>query len=421
MTTPEAPRSHGPAGGRADWLWAATLVAVLYGLLAGAFVPHFDTMDDVVMAMWSSGLCMALEPQSHIIFSHEIIGWTLKHLYLTWPAVGWYGWMHFTVLFVSNSVICRTLLRVGGWMGLLGFLSFFGLTQIDAFVNMQFTKTAFYATLAGAALLALANTGSKTDRGLCAGACLLAMLGSLVRAESFVFALAAFLPPLVLIWWQQDNSAATAWRRRGTGVALFVGLPLLVAATASVTDRLGDWARYYNYRIERAQVIDFGERIVYSEKTRPVFDRIHWTENHLGMLREASYFDPQVFSTENYRQVLAAFPKQWRPAESWVQLREFGRSFQDAPYSQILIAGGLILIVGFSRRTVWTMIASCACGAGLIVTILLLFKAPPPASLCPFSALLILFSPGSPCRPCPRPAAFAAMSWLQPLSEASDS
>ncbi len=379
MTTPEVPGR--PA--RGDWVAAVVVVAVLYGLMARFFVPRFETMDDVTMAMWTSGLCMALSPTSHIIFSHEIIGGMLQHLYMLWPSAGWYGWMHAAVLFGSSAVVCHVCLRSGRWLGFLAFLAYFALTQVDAFVLMQFTKTAFYATLAGTFLLALANEGDRTDHPLLVGACALALVGSLIRPESFIFALLIGLPTLAVAWWRQDGTLAMAARCRAGGLVAFLALPLLVIAATAVIDRQGPWERYYNYRLYRSQVLDFGERIVYTDQTRPVFDDIHWTDNHLAMLRQASYFDPEIFSADHFRYLLAAFPKQWQPREAGNQLVTFARALESPPYGLVLFAGGLLLLTALQRRNAWALLVTPLTTALVLAAILLLVKWPPHRVLLP--------------------------------------
>ncbi|MDB6093180.1 MAG: hypothetical protein JWM32_742 [Verrucomicrobia bacterium] len=393
MTAPAIPVPDRPAGGWQDWIPAIVLVAVLYGAMAGTLASRFETMDDVAMAMWSSGLCLALEPQSHIVFSHEFIGWILKHLHLMWPAIGWYGWLQAVVLCASSVVVCQAFKRIGGWLGVFAFLGYFVLTQVDAFVLIQFTKTAFYATLAGALLLALANTGARLNRPLVAGATLFALVGSLIRPESFVFAVTVCVPPLVVGWWCQRAEVAPPFKRRLMGLGIFLGVPFFLILTTSVVDRLGPWKQFYDYRMYRSQALDFGGRITYDENKHDAFDQIHWSRNDFAMTRQSSYFDPEIFSAENYRHLLEAFPQRWQIDNAWAQSRAFLQSLRAPAYAITLVAGGLILIVGFGRRNAWAMATVLLSVSALLLGILLLLKWPPhrvilPAFGCAYCGLV---------------------------------
>lgn len=379
---PVADRWIATTGG-ASWGLAAAVVALLYSALACVFTPRFETMDDVAMAMWASGQCFALEPESHIIFSHQAVGWLLKLLYQAWPGVGWYGWFQVLALFGANVTICQTLRRAGGWRGLLAFLAFFSLTQVDAFETIQFTKTSFYVTVAAILPLAAANRGLALNRRLLAVATSLGLLGALIRPESYAFGIFVCFPAFAWAWWQEDGGFAAFARRRWAGVACFLGVPLAVFVLTSVVDRTGSWREYYQYRDYRAQVRDFGEHILYNEQTRAVFDQIDWKESHLQMVREASYFDHEIFGGNQLRHLAEAFPKPRWPDQGLAQLGGFVRSLQKPAYAALLLAGALAITAGYRRKSGGPMIVGLLSAACLFAVLVLFFKFPPHRVLLP--------------------------------------
>jgi hypothetical protein len=358
------------------WYEVTAVTTVFYVIVASLFSSRFETMDDVAMGMWSSGLCLSLEPTGHIIFSHQIFGGVMAALYRILPMVAWYGWIHLAVMFVADVIIGRVLLRVGGvWLGLVAYLAFLLYAQVDGFVHMQFTKTAFYAALAGLLLFGDAIGHTDTKRSAIGFACALGLLASLIRFESFAFACAAVLPVLAILEWSRVG-LRPALRRRGGQFALFLGPPLVLAALTAVIDRGEDWGPYYNYRIARARALDFGDHITYRD-SGPVFSEIGWSENHLTMFRQASFYDTEVFSSKKLNRLLEAFPHKSHLPELFSRVSDYFATLRTPIYGPLIIVALLVVLAGSPFSKLWIAALFWAGSLSVLVMILLELKWPP--------------------------------------------
>jgi hypothetical protein len=136
---------------------AALTVLVLVAVSRQAgLARNFHNIDDVAMMLVVSGRVVTTEPESHMLFSHILLGEALAALYAATANVSWYGLCHLTFL-TLGLVAHFWAVGLGGaslrrWLPAV--LCALGLTA-PMMISPQFTMTAF-STAQGGLLLLLA-------------------------------------------------------------------------------------------------------------------------------------------------------------------------------------------------------------------------------------------------------------------------
>ena len=127
-----------------------------------ALTPRYETNDDAGMSMIAAGRGYVDRPDEHLLFSNVLVGLGLKALYETVPQVAWYGGFLFLTGCLSLLAICYVGVCRDPSEWRLGLMAvFLWLAGIPALTQIQFTRIAFLAALAGLLLLAETSRGSR--------------------------------------------------------------------------------------------------------------------------------------------------------------------------------------------------------------------------------------------------------------------
>lgn len=210
------------------------------------FAPVWETNDDVAMAMVAHGYGFASQSSPNILFSNVVWGHLVQGLHglfgLQGYSVGTLG-----VLLLAGSSILYFLIRLD--VGYLVSLPAVAATVSWPILFPQFTMNAGLATVA--AVLGGYAYSQTRDLLSLAIACVLAVIGYLVRSLEFALILvvaAPFLP----------------WSRLFKDRLLLSGCAavLLAIAAAQAADSLAyrssDWEAFRTHNLARAPYTDFG-------------------------------------------------------------------------------------------------------------------------------------------------------------------
>jgi hypothetical protein len=326
----------------------AAAAAVVAAALA-AFTPRYETNDDVTMNLVAAGLLVTDRPDEHLLYSNTLVGLPLKALYDAFPRVPWYGLYHYAALAAAAAAACYALLRVdpGGRQAAVA-LFFLAVVVLPCLVGLQFTKTAFLASLAGLLLLApLRGAAPWSKAGDTAGVALV-VLGSLIRFQSFALALVVAAPVAA--------AGALPAPRRALRRAALPGLAAVLALALNAYNaryyaRSPGWEDFYAYNALRAEFTDYN-RYPLSPKLQPALDVVGWEPVDLDMMRLYFFADRQRYSLEKLRQFTAAAPSRSPIAPERV-LDVLSREFRDYPDLLALLAAALcapLLASDFWRR-----------------------------------------------------------------------
>jgi len=382
-----------PRGNRRPLILSALFVgALVLGVLA-ALTPRYETNDDAGMNAIAAGRYFVDRPDEHLVFSNVLIGFGLKSLYEAAPNVPWYGASLFLTATLSLAAICFACLRQGlsEWrVGLTAaFLWFAG---IPALTQLQFTRVAFLAALAG--LLLFAGTVRRPGP-LWQQSCAIPFLlvGSLIRFDALRLVCVVLSP--VIAW--------MLWRARAQQAAR-VSLLLLVgcAAAGFAADRFNGWyyqrdpawRDYYAFSAARVEFIDYGH-IQYNPQTDPVFAAVGWLPIDLRMLKDRAFLDRERFNTATLQAVLDGLPAAERRApKPWRGL--FERLLTDGELWGLWACGAACLLILATDKSARFVPLACYGVACAICVLLYQRLHLPPRVYCPVfsagAAAAIIFS-----------------------------
>jgi hypothetical protein len=316
-------------------------VLLLQSLVLVAFRPSYETNDDVFMTMIASGQGFCPAPDEHLLFTNVLVGHALKSLYTAWPAVPWYGCYLLTIHYLGQVAVLYCALTAGRWQApprnrddaratasprsvdsesrskhvrISLYLIYFVIVELPMLNALQFTTTAFLAAQAGLFLLWLAACRrhavpqAPVVGPVSAGAVLL-LIGGLVRFESLLMALLVTAPlGLALMRY--------SWRRTllpSAGAAAIAALLILLATVYDQGSYQQDprWSNFFAYNELRVKFNDY-QWTSYSPETASVFSAVNWSKNDHEMIARWFFDDPQVYSEENLRAIVTAYP--WKSA-----------------------------------------------------------------------------------------------------------
>jgi hypothetical protein len=284
-------------------LWVSLL---LIGLVAGgtffALTPRYETNDDVGMNASVAGRLGFSRPDEHLLFSNVLVGLALKKCYAAFPGVPWYGGYLYLTAALSLAAICYVLLSQRGseWNWLL-IATFLVVAGIPFLVELQFTRVASVAALAG--LLLLAGSIRAERIGWQTGLAIPFLVGAgLIRFEAPLLVCLALSPVIVWMLWRTRH-----WFAAWIPCAVLFGCVALVFAAhqfdAWYYDRDPAWKDFYRFNSLRVEFTDFGH-VEYTPETAPVFESVGWLPIDYLMLQNWACLDRDRFSVEKLQAVL---------------------------------------------------------------------------------------------------------------------
>lgn len=408
-------------GMRAPLLTALVIVLALMAITVAALRTSYDTNDDVFMTMIVSGRGFCPAPDEHLIFSNVLVGRVLKHLYVAWPGVPWYGGYLLLVHYLAQVALLYAALSAGRERlspgedqsvespaadarrktfrrRLVTYLVYFVIVEVVLLNTFQFTTTAFLAGQAGVFLVWLAvwtndrQPWARLVATLTAAVALIVLAG-LIRLESLYMVLLAAAPLGLLLLWRSLLRALAPG-----AIAAMVAATLVLAATRynqATYESDPAWNRFYAYNQLRCKFNDY-QWTTYTPETAHVFEAVGWSKIDHDMMARWFFDDPVMYSEANLSSVLAAHP--WKTAR-WSPgylLEAFRRPLQDRSVWAVLLVLPFILSRSDRGRPERRVFLSCAILVlGMLLAVSLNNKAPPmrlyfPLLAFPLSAALLL-------------------------------
>lgn len=366
----------------------AASVVLSAGLLASAlaFLDPFLTNDGAVMAMVASGTGLALQPDEHLVFTSVLLGRVLAALARRAPDVPWYG-LHllalqavsWTGLFYAR--LARDLTPRGFALCVLAF----GTVGLGVLVNLQFTSTAFLAVAAGACLWlqAVRDEGAR-GRGIAAAAVALMLLGSLERFDPFalLFAIAGAI------------GLGLARLRPPRAFLAIGGAALALALGAHAYDQRAyqrdpGWRAFREFIPLLPEITDYGRASQGGPALAPALAQAGWTENDHRLFMQWFHADPDVYSADRLRRLLAAAPATPVSERLVHGVGRLRRVAANPAVWAVLLA--LPLVVGpRAPRATWAAVVSALLSAGVAALLLAAFRKSAPQVYVPLFAFPLL-------------------------------
>ena len=350
-------------------IMAAIIFNLFFFLLILLFCDmKYEVSDDFVMATILSGAYGDTQnPQ--MIFVNVLIGYFLIPFYKLFPSVSWYFVAQVLFVFVASTTVTYLLLeRLDKTRAILLSVLFVLFFVNDAYVLLQFTKTAMLGVMAGSLLFIWALFERQSVLKILYGAAL-CLVGSMIRFSTIYIAGGFIL--FILLCEFLDMFRKREWNHQVLTI-VFSGILLICCAYGM--QKL-NWYTYNNdeayggfsaYNSARAAIVDLGESdySIYAEELAA----IGGSENDFYMMKSWCFADNEVFSLEKMEQV-AEILKNKRENQSVdfevvlerLQNREYGK-YPAFLACIILFCIGIFL----NYNKWWTMLVCSSIGIGYL-------------------------------------------------------
>lgn len=336
----------------------------------------YEVSDDFIMASIMSG-AYSSEPNPQTIFVNVILGYLLFPLYKVLPQISWYFITQLLLVFFSSVsitwILLKKLERIKAVMLSVMLILFF---TNDAYILMQFTKTAMFAVMAGSMIFIreIFRERRKIPLLLGSGLCL---FGTMVRFHTIYLA-GGFL--LFMIGYEcfgllQKQKNQNTDRNKRIQHFVVIGLSgLLLIGVAYGLEKF-DWYTYNNdekygyffaYNNARAGIVDYAD-LGYQEYENDL-QKIGISENDYLMLKAWGFADNDYFTLEKIQQTAEIIKKHYKNRDNTFEkvLESFqNREVQKYPICIVCI---LVLFLGifYNYKRWWLSIGSAVIGIGLL-------------------------------------------------------
>ena len=309
-------------------LLAALLLNLLFLLLLFAcYTPSYEENDDFWMSKFVDGQLQ--EKTAYIPFVNIVQGLLLKLCYvLGGDQLPWYTLCQYALMLLGFSAVTWVLLRRFRLLPAMTMTAIILLSSgMDAYLTLNFSKTAAIAAVGGLSLMLFAQEGGDKARrwavlwlGFALG-----LLGFLWRYEMF-FAAAALMVPVGLAGMLERLSRPAeaggklrqAWRYARPFLLLLLTVVLLYGVNTLVWSR-GEYGEFAQYNKSRHMLMDYGTPPKY-EQAEEFYQSVDMDENAVGLLRSWNFYDTEKFSRENREKIAAQ-------RDSILQKRSLGQCF----------------------------------------------------------------------------------------------
>lgn len=275
----------------------ATFLVIFMTVVITLITPVYQTIDDMIMHEYVAGLFFT-RPDSHMLYTHFVLGKILSSLYTMAAGVAWYPLYQMLALFGSSLVICATFVRLYGFrQAILPTLAYAFGVLAPVCISIQFTTTASIVGIAGGVLLfsALEERSQKYRRLLIAASVATIVCASLIRQQAVWMVLVVLVLTAVVKYFASD------WKKLGLSLAvvtLMFGLThALWVANDSYYKQTG-WGEFETWRKKLIPLYDFSRLDLKGPSAADTLKVVGWSANDARMLNTCLHWDRNVFSTE---------------------------------------------------------------------------------------------------------------------------
>lgn len=338
-------------------------------LAYGVFVPVFQSNDDVALEMIASGRGICPQPTPFLLFINVLLGDVLSWLYANLSGAPWYRVFMFGLHLAAGLTLAGLAVSRGASAArLILAVNFFLVFDLYFWVRPHFSIAAVIPALAAVILWFDATSRGRFGCPTFVLFIALVCASVLVRFEATLQMLLVAAPNLLLAGIRPAGE--NSWRRLvrlGVVPAAAVAF-ILVGAKAYNDHRYATtpgWEDFYEYNALRAELTDY-QRATYDESTKPVFDRVGWSQNDFFLLLAWFFPDDKRYSADAFRTVLDAFPR----VDSAGSAEVLSGLWSDVRASAALRALLVSVVVPFAfvrwRGSGWTSLV-VAVGASVLV------------------------------------------------------
>lgn len=284
---------------------AAVVVNAIALILVFIFCEtKYETSDDYIMATVMAGAYDG-NPNPYMIYINVLWGYFLLPFYHLLPQISWYLLSQLFLCFCSFTAVTYLLLKkMDTLMALMISILFITLFSNDAYLVVQFTKTAILAVMSGSVLFldGLFYGNRQYKKEIFTGG-LLVFAGSLIR-YSVIYIAGGFLI-LILLIEITKIIVKKNWKKNYQVVV--VGLVLLGTVVAAnefdqfIYNQNEEYRFFREYGDARGKIVD--KRDNGFQACAEEFKKMGLTENDYKLLRTWNFADPDFFTLERMEKI----------------------------------------------------------------------------------------------------------------------
>lgn len=326
------------SGRKNNWLWAFGLNLLFLASILIFCDIKYEVSDDFVMSTIISG-AYGNGYNPHLMFINVLWGYLLLPFYHMAPGISWYLIAQLLVCLLSFTVVSYMLLeRLERPVAFLFIIVLLTVFADDAYILVQFTKTAMIAVMGGG-IVFLWILFHEKFRPLLIGAGLLCLAGTLIRFMTIYLAGGFFLIVLAVEFWKllKEKEWKKIIRAAAAGGVLIIAAVGMKAADTFIYEQDEEYAFYKEYGTARVSVVDSSDYGYEAYKNE--LESLRVSENDYNMLRTWSFADNEYFTSD--------------------LLKNIGKIIED--YKEEVGISKEILIENFQVRKIWAYPICLAC------------------------------------------------------------
>lgn len=278
------------------------------------FNPSFETNDDMAISNIVDGSKGTYD--FHLIFINCMIGYLLKWLYMTFAVVPWYAVLQYVIIFSSLTSLTYVMWdRIKAPYCRCAFLAVLTWFAYEAYILIQFSRTASIATIAGVILLLSNLFSRKLSVWRLVFGYILAILGSFYRME-LCLAVTVLLSGIGVYFVLQ----LTDWKRGiFRAFAIFAGLFVLIFGFYR-WDRShyqsAEWKYYSEVFQLRSELWDYG--FPDYEENKEQFEETGVDKTTLAMLKQWVQLDQEHITKDTLQGLVDLKPVKKLDSDFWI-------------------------------------------------------------------------------------------------------
>lgn len=354
------------------------LTAVLLNLLFLASVlvlcdVKYEVSDDFIMSAIISG-AYGSSPNRHLIFINILWGYLLLPFYSVLPQISWYLIFQLVLCFLSFTLVSYMLLKkMNRSMAIMLIVLLLTVFGSDAYILVQFTKTAMIAVMGGSIVFIWTLFEQKSLR-IEISAAILCVFGTWFRFN-IIYLAGGFLLLILIIEIVHMWKVCADYRQFFNRIGKIAGagiLLILVAVGCMVFDQYSynkdpEYQYFREYSEARAAIVDASDYgyEAYAEELQ----ELGVSENDYRMMRNWNFADNEVFSLEIMQKtanIIENYRKNIEISKELILENIQTRGLQGYP---VFIACVVLTILGivFQKKWYWTGILAWGVGFLYIV------------------------------------------------------
>lgn len=288
-------------------IWAEICFnAVLLICLLLIFNPVFETNDDLELCNIVNGMKGVYD--AHMVYSNYVLGLILSMLYRIKQSIPWYTLFQYGVLFVSFAAITHVLWEKSKGICFALFSSA-GIVYFswEGYIQLQYTKTAGIASVAGVVLIFYALREERTGKWPVILGFALSAMGFMYRRWQFVAELPLMAGIGVSELLRMRHLEKPLCRERVLAYVKTFGALMLMVGVLYGADYCAyqseEWQEYLEYNRVRTILFDYG--FPQYENYEEQYQELDLDRNAYELMRSWNHMDPEKFGIPVMEKLIA--------------------------------------------------------------------------------------------------------------------